>query len=86
MNHAGRPSGQLYHRGDTGCVHLARVAEQKGHPEAAQRGQRIATRWPWRISSSRQTIEVSRISQQPQFETSYAPTEGRVLRRAICGF
>jgi hypothetical protein len=27
------------------CAYLARMAEQKGHLEAAQRWQRMATRW-----------------------------------------
>ena len=27
------------------CLYLAKVAEQKGHPDAAQRWQQMATRW-----------------------------------------
>lgn len=27
------------------CLYLAKVAEQKGHADAAQRWQQIATRW-----------------------------------------
>ena len=27
------------------CLYLAKVAEQKGHSDAAQRWQQIATRW-----------------------------------------
>ena len=31
------------------CLYLARVAEQKGHPDAARRWQQMATRWLKRL-------------------------------------
>jgi hypothetical protein len=34
------------------CLYLAKVAEQKGHPEAAQRWQQLADSWLVRLGTN----------------------------------